>query len=370
MNAISKSFALISIVFLSSCVEHPEDGKQRLFPVLTIKPASVKMQESYSASIQGCRDVDIYPQVSGTIARLCVKEGQKVREGETLFIIDQVPYQAALRTAVANVKAAEADVKTAELDYASKQELFREQVISEYELSVAENALLQSKARLEQTEAERVNAANSLSYTEVKRPSDGIIGTLPYREGALVGPSIPQPLTTVSDNRQMYVYFSMTENQLRTLVRQYGTLDETIKSMPVVKLQLNDGTLYEETGHIETISGVINRQTGTVSVKSVFPNAKQLLWSGGIGNVVIPYEMKDVIVIPQTATYELQDKIFAYKVQNFQSVSTELVVEKLNNGKEYVVLSGLSTGDVIVSEGVGALKDGETIRHKINEPAI
>ena len=220
-----------------------------------------------------------------------MKEGQRVKQGEILFVIDQVPYQAALRTATANVHAAEAQVETARLDYESKRALLREEVISEYDLSVAE-------AGLEQMRAQETNARNSLSYTEVKSPSTGTIGTLPFRAGALVSPSMAQPLTTVSDNEEMYVYLSMTENQLRALIRAYGSPDETIRQMSPVWLQLNDGTVYDEPGRIETISGVIHPQTGTVSVRSVFPNAKRLLLSGGIGKVVIPRSVPDALVIP------------------------------------------------------------------------
>lgn len=226
------------------------------------------------------------------------------------------------------------------------------------------NTLSIAKAGLEQAEAQETDARNSLSYTEVKSPSDGIVGTLPYRVGALVNPSMSQPLTTVSDNTLMYVYFSMTENQLRALVRQYGSPDETIRQIPPIRLQLNDGTLYEVTGRIESISGIINSQTGTASIRSVFPNEKRILFSGGIGNVLIPHVETNAIIIPQAVTYELQDKIFVYKVVEGKAVSVPIMVERLDNGMEYIVRSGLQAGDVIVSEGVGLLQDGMEIAVK------
>jgi membrane fusion protein (multidrug efflux system) len=337
---------------------------QQNYPVLTVSQSEAEISESYSASIRGRQDIEIYPQVSGTIFRLKVGEGAKVRKGDVLFIIDQVPYRAALRTAEANVHAAKAQVETAELDYTGKQELFRGNVISDYELSMARNALTVARANLEHAKAEKVNARNSLSYTSVKSPSNGVIGTLPYREGTLVSPTMAQPLTTVSDNAEMYVYFSMTENQLRAYVRQYGSPDETIRQMPPVQLQLNDGTMYGPKGRIETISGIVNSQTGTVSVRSVFPNLKHLLWSGGIGNVVISHIEKNVIVIPQSAVSELQDKQYVYKVINGKAVLTFIKVERLNNGTDYIVRKGLKQGDVIVSEGTGLLRDGMEIRIK------
>lgn len=200
--------------------------------VITVSAGPVEINESYSASIRGRQDIEIYPQVSGKITELCVTEGQKVRKGEVMFVIDQVPYQAALRTAIANVHAAEAQVETARLDYTSKQQLFAEQVVSEYDLSTARNALAVAEASLEQARAQETDARNNLSYTEVKSPSDGVVGTLPYRVGALVSASLPQPLTSVSDNSSMYVYFSMTENQLRALLREYGSPDSLIRKMP------------------------------------------------------------------------------------------------------------------------------------------
>lgn len=366
MKRIAQTVFLSGMLFLSSCGNNPSGiSEHQEFPVLQIASESVEIMEFYSASIQGRQDIEIYPQVSGTISRLCVQEGQKVRKDEILFIIDQVPYKAALRKATANVHAAQAQVATACMEYDSKKKLFQENVVSDYDLSAAENALAVAEAGLEQARAEETDARNNLSYTEVKSPSNGVVGTLPYRVGALVNPSIPIPLTTVSDNSQMYVYFSMTENQLRNHIRQYGSLDETIKNMPLIELSLNDGSIYKEKGKIESISGIIDRQTGTVSVRSVFPNENRLLLSGGIGNIIIPHKENKAIVIPQNATYEMQDKIIAYKVNKEGLVSaTELSIEKLNNGKDYIVRSGLADGDVIVTEGVGLLQDGMKISLK------
>ena len=363
-----KAAVLSAVAGLVSCGNVEQSGEQA-YPVMTVAADSVTIEESYSASIQGRQDIEIYPQVSGTIRRVCVKEGQKVRKGELLFVIDQVPYIAALRTATANVRAAAAQVETARLDYDSKKELFRENVVSEYDLSTAKNALAVAEAGLEQAKAQETDARNNLSYTEVKSPSDGVVGTLPYRMGTLVSPSMTSPLTTVSNNREMYVYFSMTENQLRSLLRQYGSPEEVISRMPAIRLRLNDGTLYENEGRVETISGVINRQTGTVSVRGVFPNEKSLLVSGGIGNVVIPRMERGAVVIPQSATYELQDKLFAYKVADGKAVSTQLTVERIHDGKEYIVRNGLQAGDVIVSEGVGLVQDGMeiTVRKEAGE---
>ena len=303
-------------VWMASCKQAPDAGVKSSYAVMQIEPTDKELSSSYSATIRGRQDIDIYPQVSGTIEKLCVTEGQKVRRGQLLFIIDQVPYRAALKTATANVEAARAATSTAELT----------------------------------------------SYTEVKSPSDGVVGALPYRAGALVSASIPYPLTTVSDNSDMYVYFSMTENQLLALTRQYGDMDEALKNMPEVELILNDNSVYQKKGTIESISGVIDRQTGTVVARVVFPNESRLLHSGASGTVVVPSIYKNCIAIPQTATVRMQDKTIVYKVVDGKAVSTLITVAGINDGREYIVLDGLKAGDEIVSEGAGLVREGTQVK--------
>lgn len=291
---------------------------------------------------------------------------RECKKGQVLFIIDQVPYQAALNTAIANVEAAKASVATAQLTYDSKQELYKNKVVSEFDLKTAYNTLLSAKAQLAQAEAQEINARNNLSYTEVKSPSNGVIGTLPYRVGALVSANLPKPLTTVSDNSEMYVYFSMTENQLLALTRQYDSKDKALENMPEIELQLNDKSLYPQTGKIETISGVIDQNTGTVSLRAAFPNEEQLLNSGGSGNVIIPVTYDNCVVIPQAATFEIQDRVFVFKVVDGKTQSAPVEVTRVNGGQEYIVNAGLNSGDVIVAEGVGLLREGTPIEVKQN----
>ena len=340
-------------VWMASCKQATDAGVKPSFAIMEVKAADKELSTSYSATIRGRQDIDIYPQVSGTIEKLCVTEGQTVRRGQLLFVIDQIPYRAALKTAVANVEAARAAMATAELTYNSNKELYAQKVVSEFSLKTAENTYLTAKAQLTQAEAQEVNARNNLSYTEVKSPSDGVVGALPYRVGALVGANLPYPLTTVSDNSDMYVYFSMTENQLLALTRQYGSMDEALKNMPEVELILNDNSVYNKKGVIESISGVIDRQTGTVMARVVFPNESRLLHSGASGTVVVPSIYKDCIAIPQGATVQMQDKVVVYKVVDGKAVSTLITVAGINDGREYVVLSGLQSGDEIISEGAG-----------------
>lgn len=352
-----------STVWFTSCGQK----EQAAMPVggyetMRVEVADKTVETGYSATIRGRQDINIMPQVSGTIQRLCVTEGEKVKKGQVLFIIDQVPYKAALNTAEANVKSANAALATAELTYNSNKELYANKVVSNFTLKTSENQYLTAKAQLAQAEAQEVNARNNLSYTEVKSPSNGVVGMLPYRVGALVGPTIAEPLTTVSDNSEMYVYFSMTENQVLDMVRQYGSVEDALTKMPEITLKLNDGTTYAEKGKIESISGVIDTQTGSVGVRAVFPNEKGLLLSGASGKVVIPATYNKYIIIPQEATVKQQDKISVFKVVDGKAVSTLIKVAAYNDGREYIVLEGLNTGDEIVAKGAGLLREGTQVK--------
>lgn len=331
---------------------------------MTVTSSDTEIDADYSATIQGRQDIEIRPQVSGTITDLRVTEGARVKKGQVLFVIDQVPYAAALRQAAANVKSAQASLATARLDCASNQRLFDERIIGEYEFQKSRNALLVAEAVLAQTEAVESDARNNLSYTEVKSPADGVVGVFPYRQGTLVNPSISEPLTTVSDNSEMYVYFSMDENSLLRYMREYGSPDDAVGSIADVRLVLSDGTVYEEKGRVESISGVIDRRTGSVTLRARFPNPKKLLHSGATGNVRITSVYKNVMVIPQSATIKLQDKIMAYKVVDGKAQSALVTVAPANNGREYIVLSGLDIRDEIVADGAGLVREGMEIKRE------
>ena len=348
-------------MFLLSCKETPQAVEKYDYKLMAVAPQNCTVTQRYSASVSGKQDIAIYPQVSGTITSLMVEEGAKVRKGQTLFIIDQVPYKAAVAVAQANVQAAQAAVATAELTFKSKQTLFEKKVVSQFDLSTAENTYLTAKAQLAQAEAQLVNARNNLSYTTVKSPADGVVGTLPYRVGALVGPSSPKPLTTVSDNSQMYVYYSMTENNLLSLVREYGSKDKALEAMPQVSLELNDGSIYEHTGNIASISGVLDKSTGTASVRAVFSNPDGLLHSGSSATVLETYSRDSVIVIPQVATYEIQDKVFVYKVVDGCAKSAPVTVARIDDSQSYMVLSGLQEGELIIADGAGLVREGTRV---------
>lgn len=355
------------VLMVASCKEAPSIQQETEYAVMTVTPAERVLTASYSATIRGRQDIDVYPQVSGTLTRLCVTEGQEVRRGQVLFVIDQVPYRAALETATANVEAAAAALATAELTYESRQELNRRKVVSDFDLKTTRNAWLSAKAALAQARAQEVNARNNFSYTEVKSPSDGVVGMLPYRVGTLVGPSgMPEPLTTVSDNSEMYVYFSLTENQLLSLTRRYGSKGAALKNLPEVELQLNDRSIYSYKGRIESISGVVDRTTGTVGLRAVFPNPDGLLFSGTSGSIQLQSGRQGVLVIPQSATFEVQDRTFVYKVVDGKASASPVRVSRVNGGQEYIVEEGLHEGDMIVTEGVGLLREGTPVKSKEN----
>lgn len=345
----------------TSCKEKTAGAGESTYKTMTVAVESRTLTRDYTAVINGRQSVEIRPQVSGTITDVCIEEGAKVSKGQTLFVIDQVPYQAALQTALANVKSAEASVATAKMTANSKENLFEEHVVSAFDLQTARNSLLEAEAALEQAQAAETSARNDLSYTEVKSPVDGVASMIPYRVGALVDASITTPLTTVSDDEEMYVYFSMTENQILTLVRESGTLEEAMKQMPEVSLRLSDGLMYTHKGKIDAISGTIDSGTGAVSLRATFPNPERMLRNGGSGTIVFPYQMDSVLVVPQEATYEIQDKVFVYRVVDGKATSASVTVFPVNDGKEYIVTQGLKAGDVIVAEGAGLLQEGTPI---------
>lgn len=354
----------MSLVLLVACKEGPKQAtsRERIYKTMTVVAADRTLTSGYAATISGCQTVEIRPQVSGMITDILINEGDLVSKGQVLFVIDQTPYKAAYEIAQANVKSAEASLSTAQLILDSNKELFEQGVVSEFDLMTSRNDLVEAEARLALARAEEINATNNLSYTEVRSPVNGVASMIPYRVGALVSSSIATPLVTVSDDSEIYAYFSMAENTMLDLIQQYGSLKEAIRLMPEVELEMSNGKKYSQKGRINAISGTISATTGAVSLRATFPNRGRLLRDGGSGRVIIPTKMKNSIVIPQSATYELQEKIFVYKVIDGKAVSAGITVLPQNNGVEYIVESGLSVGDVIVAEGAGLVREGATIK--------
>lgn len=351
------------LALLSSCGNgNNGEAKAPEYAVITAQATTAHLTNSYPATIKGKQDVEIRPMVSGFITKLHVDEGSVVKRGQVLFTIDQVQYRAAVETAKATVATAEAALQTQELTTQNNRELNKRGIVSDYQLSTSENQLAQAKATLAQAKASLVNAERNLQYTEVTSPSDGIVGQIPYRVGSLVSASMATPMTTIADNSEMFAYFSMTERQLLQMIREGGSYKDILAKMPEIQLQLIDGSIYPDSGRVETISGVIDPTTGSVSMRALFPNAHNVLRSNSTGNVIFPNVLPDVILVPQSATTDIQDKKFVYVVQPDNTVkNTEIQVYTLNDGQNYYVTGGLKAGDKIVIEGVQAIKDGQAI---------
>lgn len=361
------SVMLASAILLPSCSNGNQQQQQAPAPeiaTITLSPQGADLQTTFPATIKGKTDIDIRPQVTGFITKVHVDEGQRVRKGQVLFTLDQVQFNAAVEQARAAVNSAQTAVNTQQMTVDNKKALLDKNIISQYEYQMALNSLDQAKAQLANAKAALVTAQKNLAYTVVTSPSDGVVGSIPNREGSLASPSSAQPLTTVSENSQVYAYFSLTEKDLLALVGEGDrSIEAAIKAMPEVKLRLNDGTMYPLTGKVATVSGVIDNNTGSSSVRALFNNPNGVLRSGGTGQIIMPNEKENVIVIPQKSTFELQDRRFVYVVNDSNKVvSTPITIDPVNDGKTFVVTSGLNSGDRIAIEGVGTkLKDGMVI---------
>ena len=354
----------ITISFLMvSCQNKAQEEKNEpeTHELLTVTAQDYTLETEYPASIQGNQDIKIIPRVEGHLMGVYVKEGERVREGQLLFRLDDATYRAAVESANANVQMMTATLNRAQLEYNGKKTLRQKEVISELELSFAESDLNVAKANLAAAKAALTSARNDLSYTEIRSPSNGVVGRIFYRKGDLVGPSMADGLTVVADNRQMRVYFSMTESRVMQYLSEHKSLEEAVKQMPELRLQLPNGNFYEHTGRVESISGVVDERTGAVSVCARFDNPNGMLLSGGTGKVIIPAELHHAIVIPQESTYDIQDKVYVVKVIDGKAVTSMIQVERTTDGKSYVVTDGLKAGDIIIAKGAGFVKEGTRI---------
>ena len=321
------------------------------YPVDTIGVQNASLQSTYPATINGIQDVEIRPKVSGFLTQINVTEGQAVSAGQVLFVIDNETYQAQVRQAQAAVNTAQSAVNTAKLTFENTKQLHANKVVGDYELQTAENTFLSAQAQ-----AALASAKEALSFCYVKSPAKGVVGTLPLKKGALVSAS--NVLTHVSDISTMDVYFSMTEKDMLTMSQNDGGLNGAVGAFPAVKLQLADGTVYGYEGKVSSISGVIDRATGSVQLKAQFPNPDKLLKSGGSGTIIIPRTADASIVIPQNVVMEVQNKKFVYLLKDSNKVSyTEITVDPQNDGNHYIVTSGLKVGDKYVTNGITKLSD-------------
>ena len=324
------------------------------YPVVTVGTSSTSMQTTYPATIKGVQDVQISPKVQGFITQINVKEGQTVSAGQVLFVLDNVTYQSQVRQSQASVNTAQAACNTAKLSYENAQKLFENKVIGDFELQSATNSYESAKAALSLAEAGLASAKEMLSFCYVKSPAAGVVGTLPYKKGALVNTA--SVLTTVSNNSSMEVYFSLTEKDALNMTQA------SLGEMPSVRLQLADGTIYGHEGKVTKMSGVIDAATGSVQVIALFPNPDRMLKSGGSGSIIIPKSNSSAIVIAQSCVSEVQNKKFVYTLGKDNKVKyTEIKVDPQNDGNNYIVTDGLKVGDKYVTNGITKLSDGMEI---------
>ena len=330
------------------------------YPVVAVGTSSTQMQTTYPATIKGVQDVQICPKVQGFITQINVKEGQTVGAGQVLFVLDNATYQAQVRQSQASVNTAQAACNTAKLSYENAKKLFDNKVIGDFELQSATNSYESAKASLSLAQAGLASAKEMLSFCYVKSPASGVVGTLPFKKGALVNTA--SVLTTVSNNSQMEVYFSLTEKDALAMSQAEGGQKAALGAMPNVKLQLADGSVYAHEGKVTKMSGVIDPATGSIQVIALFPNPERMLKSGGSGAIIIPKSNSDAIVIPQACVSEVQNKKFVYTLGNDNKVKyTEIKVDPQTDGNNYVVTDGLKTGDKFVTNGITKLSDGMEI---------
>lgn len=356
---------LMTVALLTGCSSGNETTKEKATSkrTLVLKSDSCTVNYRFPSQLKGRQDVEIIPQVSAILEELRVVEGEFVRKGEVMFVLNQTEFESVLNHAKASVESAEAQVKTMELEVAAQKELMDKNIISEHQYKVTYNSYLSAKAALSEAKASEMHAQNDLNHTMIRAPYDGVVGSIIYRQGALVGPSIQRPITIFSDNSTIIAYTSLNELQYMQLLNVFGSKKKFMEMVPPFTLEFSDGSVYAQKGKIETLSGVVDRETGALSIRIAFPNPDFILSSGGSATVILPVKAIGII-IPKDATYSIQDKTFAYKVVKQDSVfiakSVEIDAERLND-TEYVVWEGLEDGDTIVIEGVSKMYSGMEI---------
>lgn len=352
--------------------EGPQGAQAPELAVMTISETDANLETYFPATLEGENDVEIRPQVTGFLTKVHVDDGQRVSKGQVLFTIDQVQLQAAVEQAQAAVAVAQANVNTAQTNADNNKILLDKNIISASAYQTSVDALNSAKAQLSQAQAALTSARKNLSYSTVTAPVSGIVGTIPYKEGTLVSPSTL--LTVLSNNTSMQANFSLNEKYLLDLTDGgKRSLKQALDSLPEVSLQLATGSVYPYKGKITSISGVIDPSTGSATAKAIFPNPDGMLHSGNTGNILMPVVHNGTIEIPQNATFEVQDMKFVYVVGDSAKVhSRPITVAPENDGKTFIITSGLNPGDVIVTEGVGvSVSDGMTITPKHNStPAV
>ncbi len=353
----------IVVLAFSACgIEMPKQT-QTSYETLTIQQSDITLPMKFSAKMRGQNDATIMPQVSGQLMQIGVSEGQQVQKGTTLFVIDSRNAQLELESAEANLLAAEAKESSAKMEWESNKNLFAKNIVSRYMLDNSENNYKQARAAVSQAQAAVNRARVNLSFCTITAPVTGVIGDINVRVGDQVSPATH--LTTLSDNANMYAEFSVNESLIEAQV-QYGVSkvdkQKMIASLPAATFLMKNGTEYPHKGRVTSITGVVNATTGTMACKATFPNPDGILYSGIQGTVVLPFDAKDKIVIPQYAVVRLQDKSLVYKVlPDSTATAVSVQTEAAGNGKDVIVTGGLNVGDRIVTIGANNVQEGQQV---------
>ncbi len=336
-------------------------------PVISINNTPATTYQEFTASVEGTKNIDIRPQVDGYLDKIYVDEGAFVKKGQPLFKINSRPYEEQLNNAKATILAAKANLSNAAINVSKLEPLVKNNVVSDVQLRSAQAAYDAAKASVEQAEASASNARISLGYALISAPFDGYIGRIPFKIGSLVGRNDAQPMTVVSEIKEVYVYFSMSEGDFLNFTTHANgkTIEEKIHGIPPVELQLADKSIYQAKGKIELVEGQFDKSTGTISFRAVFPNAGGLLRSGSTGRVRIPRVNSDVMAVPQQATYDLQDKVYVFTVNDSNKVTPKPIGIVGQTTAYYLVNKGLKPGDKIVFAGMDRLQDGTLINPQV-----
>ena len=363
MKSVKWSLMLGVVAGLVSCgIDAPKET-QSSFETMTVKKSDIELPYKFSARMKGQNDVTVTPQVSGQLTRICVTEGQQVKKGQTLFVIDSRNAQLELEAAQANLQAALAQENSAKLEYESNKNLFDKKIVSSYMLTNSENAYKQAQAAVSQARAAVNRAKVSLGFCTITASVPGVIGEIPVRTGDQVTPATQ--LTMLSGNTTMYAEFSVTESIVESMVKEGMTATEVekyIANLPDVTFVMKNGTEYPHKGRVVSLTGVVNSETGSLTSKVSFPNPDGHLYSGIQGTIVMPFAEKSVIVVPQYAVVRLQDKSQVFKVKaDSTATAVEVTTSDTGNGKEFIVTSGLKEGDRIVTTGANNVTEGQKV---------
>lgn len=334
------------------------------YPTLTLKAQEANVSVEFPTTLEGEQTVEIRSKIDGYIEQVYVEEGSVVTKGQSLFKIDANSYLQEVNNKKAAVLAAEASLETAVIQTKRTAALAEKKIINNYELTSAKNIERVKRAELSQANADLSAAKSKLAFTNIVSPINGVVGSLPYKIGSLVSSSAPDPITTVANTKNVFAYFSLSQQQLNSFLSQYSgnQLEEKFKNMPAVSLVTADGEMYPLKGKIQTLSGVLNASTGAANFKAVFPNPDAKLWSGASATIIIPTQIDNAILVPKKAVFELQGRFFVFTVDAKKVVhNIEIKIRNTATEKEYVVTEGVKSGDAIVIDGIGNLRDGVKI---------